>query len=92
MAHNTITTDREAKKNSLLEMSESELARQIAQSDSELKNEPRKLIYIPPDPNKEKQECVPVGLNGMIFLIPRDRDVSVPYSVYLILQDLKYVR
>lgn len=94
MALNTMTTDKNSasKKNSLAEVPESELAKQIARADAALRDEVRKQIYIPPDPNKEVQECVPVGLNGMIFLIPRDKDVSVPYSVYTILQNLKYVR
>jgi hypothetical protein len=94
MSLNTLTTDRKnaAKKNSLVEVPDSELNRQIAKADKALREEPRKQIYIPPDPNKEVQECIPVGLNGMIFLIPRDKDVSVPYSVYTILQNLKYVR
>lgn len=94
MSLNTLTTARNGgpERNSLAEVPDSELSRQIAKADKDLREEPRKLIYIPPDPNKDIQECVPVGLNGQIFLIPRDKDVSVPYSVYTILQNLKYVR
>ena len=94
MALNTLTTNRKnmPKKNSMEEVPESELSRQIAQASKEVREEPRVKIYIPPDPNKDKQVGVEVGVNGMRFMIPRDKDVSVPYSVYTILQNLKYVR
>ena len=46
-----------------------------------LKARPKKKILIPEDPNNP-DDVVPVGINGVIYAIPRGREFEVPDVIY----------
>lgn len=91
MAKNTNTTET-IKTNSLRDVSDAQIDRSIDKMGSDVKSEPRVPVFIPNDPNAERQEPQFVGVNGYPFWIPRGREVMVPYSVYTILQQQRIVR
>lgn len=87
-----INTTETIKRNSLNEISDEEILRQINSMGEQVKNEPRVPIYLPENPDKEHQEPKEVGINGYNFLIPRGRTVMVPYCVYTELQMKRLVQ
>jgi hypothetical protein len=88
MAINTTETVR----NSYIDVSDETLFRQMNDAGDAIKKEPRVKVFIYGDPTKEIQDPVPLGINGYNFLIPRDKEIMVPYSVYAVLQQQRIIR
>jgi hypothetical protein len=64
---------------------EKEIERKIAKEEQSFKEklakEKKVSIHIPDDP-LNPDDVVPVGLNGVIFAIPRGQTFEVPESIY----------
>lgn len=59
--------------------------RELAQAEKTMRQildeQPKVKMIIPEDPNNP-DDVVPVGVNGVIYAIPRGIEVEVPKSVY----------
>ena len=91
MAKNMNTTET-IRPNSLRDISDAEIDRIINKMGSEVKSEPRVTVFISENPNDKTQEPQFASVNGYPFWIPRGREVSIPYSVYTVLQQQRIVR
>lgn len=62
------------------------LERQAAEMERSMKQildaQPKKSLEIPIDPQNPNDLIVPVGINGIVYAIPRGVEVEVPQSVY----------
>lgn len=88
-----ITTDG-VKRNNLNDVSDEQIMLQAKQMGEAVKNEPRVSVFLQMDLNKgdNEQEAKFVAVNGYQFLIPRGREVQIPYCVYTVLQQCRLVR
>lgn len=60
---------------------EADLAKQEMSMRKRLSKEKKVAIHIPDDP-LNPDDVVPVGVNGVIYAIPRGQDFEVPESIY----------
>lgn len=78
--------DVEAETEKALENSEKAMAEQEKTMKSILLAQPKKTILIPEDP-LNANEPLAIGINGVIFAVPRGVEVEVPQSVYEVWKD-----
>lgn len=62
-------------------LTEKQIQNEIDDMKSKLDKEPKVPIYIPDDP-LNADDVVPVGVNGVIYAIPRGQSFQVPKSIY----------
>ncbi|ASS66216.1 hypothetical protein [Paenibacillus sp. RUD330] len=62
------------------------LERQAADVERSMKQildaQPKKSLEIPTDPQNPNDIIVPIGINGIVYAVPRGVEVEVPQSVY----------
>ena len=87
-----INTTETVKKNSLNEISDAELEKNIKAMGAAVKDEPRVTVFIPKDLSQQKQLPAFAAVNGYPVYIPRGRAVKVPYCIYTVLQQLEIVQ
>jgi hypothetical protein len=92
MARLNVNTTDSIRRDSLNEIPDSEIAKQIKAMGEAVRNEPRVSVFIPKDLSREKQLPVYVGVNGYPVYIPRGKTVMIPYCIYTVLQQLEIVQ
>lgn len=82
-AENVESTELENAK--VLEQRERAIEKEIEKEERTMKQrlaaEPKRTIFIPEDP-LNPNDVVPVGVNGVIYAIPRGKEFEVPKSIY----------
>lgn len=73
-------------------VTDSDIDLMIRKMGDAVRKEPRMTVFIHADPSMDASEPQFVSINGYPFWIPRGREVSVPYSVYTVLQQQGVVR